>query len=340
MLGEQGQHVVEEGNSSVDRGCTLAVDIQAKRNAGFFGHPLDGSLALRHFALLNQTWSDETKNELTAWRVGFASPGFGVLKCLMRVLICALAGRWAIVIVLATWPLRVAADSNEAHRQTRSETPQPWPGGVIPYDISRLTPPQQTNVLKAMQRWMDTGAALRFIPRTGEVEYVNFTGATNAGNNTSCVGFKKGVRADINITTFWWGQQEWMVVHELGHVLGFFHEHQRWDRDHFVTIHYDHIKPGRAGDYDWISKTNWIVNSLPYDFRSIMHYRICWASNCESRCKDGVGSSPCAVIEPLDKAFDGVIGQWSDNGISALDGERARLVYGLRTTFHQPEPTK
>ncbi len=121
-----------------------------------------------------------------------------------------------------------------------------------------------------------------------------------------------------------------MPVHELGHVLGFFHEHQRWDRDQCVTIHYENIKPGRAFDYDWISQTNWLVSSLSYDYRSIMHYRICWASKCESECKDGVGSSPCAVIEPVAKQYDRIIGQWTDNGISALDAERARLAYGKR----------
>jgi hypothetical protein len=99
-----------------------------------------------------------------------------------------------------------------------------------------------------------------------------------------------------------------------------------------VTIHYENIKPGRAGDYDWIAKTNWIITSLPYDFRSIMHYRICWASKCEDQCKDGIGSSPCAVIEPVDKAFDAVIGQWTDNGLSPLDGEKARKVYGTRVS--------
>jgi hypothetical protein len=36
------------------------------------------------------------------------------------------------------------------------------------------------------------------------------------------------------------------------------------------------------------------------------------------------------VIEPVDKQYDGVIGQWTKNGISALDAERARLVYGTR----------
>jgi hypothetical protein len=247
---------------------------------------------------------------------------------------------FCVVVMVALVPLPALADPDPAHMQKNSERPQPWPGGVIPYDISKLTAAQQTIAQRAMQRWMDTGAKIKFVPRTREAEYVNFTGKTNAGNNTSQVGFKKGARTDVNITAFWWGQEEWMPAHELGHVLGFFHEHQRWDRDQSVTIHYENIKSGRADDYDWIPKTNWIVSSLPYDYRSIMHYRICWASKCEDECKDGVGSSPCVVIEPVDKKYDGVIGQWTENGISALDAERARLVYGARTSSVAPEVPK
>lgn len=186
-----------------------------------------------------------------------------------------------------------------------------------------------------MQRWMDTGANIKFIPCTKESAFVCFTGNTNAGNNTSHVGYKKDTRSDINITAFWWRQMEWMPAHELGHVLGFFHEHARWDRDRFITVHYENIKPGRAHDYDWVARTNWINTSLPYDYHSIMHYRICWASKCEGECKDGVGASPCAVLEPTDKKYDGIIGQWTLNGISALDAERARLVYGTNSVSRE-----
>ena len=233
--------------------------------------------------------------------------------------------------VLALGTLPGFTDSDVAHQQANGERPQPWPGGLIPYDISKLTLAQQTLVLRAMQRWMDTGAHIRFIPRTNELEYVNFTGQTDAGNNTSLVGYQKGGHADINITAFWWRQNEWMPAHELGHVLGFFHEHQRWDRDQFITVHYENIKPGRAADYDWITKTNWLVDRLPYDYQSIMHYRVCWASACESECRDAVGSSSCAVLSPVDKKYDGVIGQWTDNGLSALDAQRARLAYGTNS---------
>ena len=224
-----------------------------------------------------------------------------------------------------------AAESDPAHADAHAEKPLPWPDGIIPYDISSLTPEQQSLAKLAMKRWMDTGAHIQFVLRRSETEYVNFTGKTDGGNNTSQVGFKKGIRTDINITAFWWRQGEWMPAHELGHALGLFHEHARWDRDQFIAVHYENIKPGRQADYDWIAKTNWIVSSTPYDYYSIMHYRVCWAGRCESECKDGDGSSPCAVLDPLGTNYDGVIGQWDANGISAMDGERMRLIYGTNS---------
>src|SRR5438445_2387208 len=116
--------------------------------------------------------------------------------------------RWLcfLMVVFASQFLVAAADSDPAHMDARAEKPLPWPGGMVPYDISKLTEAQQALARRAMQRWMDTGANLTFIPRTNEVEYIHFTGKTDAGNNTSCVGFRKGVRTDINITAFWWGQ--------------------------------------------------------------------------------------------------------------------------------------
>lgn len=278
---------------------------------------------------MNIRWGGD-ENKGPPQRKGFALADGSVVKWYMRMSLCALARCLVVGALLAWGQLAVSADSDPAHRQANAEKPEPWPGGIIPYDLSRLTPEQRTIALRAMQRWKDTGARINFIPRTTEAEYLSFTGKTDAGNNTSCVGFKKGTRAEINITAFWWRQQEWMPAHELGHVLGFFHEHQRWDRDEHVIIHYENIKPGRAVDYDWIPSTNWILGALPYDYQSIMHYRICWASKCEDQCKDGIGSSPCCVIQPVDTNYDRVVGQWTDNGISALDAERARLVYGRR----------
>jgi hypothetical protein len=232
------------------------------------------------------------------------------------------------------------AESDPTHMAAESRRPVPWPDGIIPYDISKLDLEQQITVKNAMQRWMDTGARIAFVPRKAQTACIYFTGRTDVGNNTSQTGFKRGVRADINITAFWWKQGEWMPAHELGHVLGLQHEHARWDRDKYVTIHYENIKPGRSSDYDWIPKTNWLVASTPYDYYSIMHYRVCWASRCESQCRDADGQSPCAVIDPVGTNFDRVIGQWSDNRISLLDGERIRLAYGAGFTVYVSQNKK
>ena len=240
-------------------------------------------------------------------------------------------GILALTVTLRTAFAQSSEDNSDpAHVDAKTEKPLPWPKGVIPYDISKLNDDQTAQAREAMRLWMETGANIKFIPRTTETEYIYFTGKTDAGNNTTFNGFRKGARNEVNITAFWWRQGPWMPAHELGHALGFHHEHQRWDRDKYVTIHYEHIKPGREFDYDWVPKTNWIVTTPSYDYWSIMHYRTCWASKCESECKDGVGASPCAVIDPVGDEFDKVIGQWTDNKISNGDAEKLRWVYGSR----------
>lgn len=94
-----------------------------------------------------------------------------------------------------------------------------------------------------------------------------------------------------------------IVVHELGHVIGFWHEHTRPDRDEHVGIIRDNIQPGtvslrcadatvceqqvlrlalnpltvcvRIGqEYNFLKMEPGEVDSLGevYDFGSIMHY--------------------------------------------------------------------
>jgi len=33
-------------------------------------------------------------------------------------------------------------------------------------------------------------------------------------------------------------------LHDLGHVIGMAHEHQRFDRDFYISVDYEHIYPG------------------------------------------------------------------------------------------------
>ncbi|XP_078669521.1 astacin-like metalloendopeptidase [Branchiostoma floridae x Branchiostoma belcheri] len=60
------------------------------------------------------------------------------------------------------------------------------------------------------------------------------------------------------------------VRHELMHTVGFWHEHQRPDRDDYVTIMLDNVDPAFHPQFEKISGSSTL--DLPYDYGSIMHY--------------------------------------------------------------------
>jgi hatching enzyme 1 len=60
-----------------------------------------------------------------------------------------------------------------------------------------------------------------------------------------------------------------VVAHELGHVIGFFHEQSRSDRDQTIHVNYENIQQGFALQFRKEADRN---RGVPYDIRSIMQY--------------------------------------------------------------------
>lgn len=74
-----------------------------------------------------------------------------------------------------------------------------------------------------------------------------------------------------------------IVLHELMHVLGFWHEHARADRDRYIRVNWHEILPGKIGiQAGWGAPCS-LSNSSCNDTRCSAQ----WGVRAESACQSG-----------------------------------------------------
>ncbi|KAJ7987175.1 hypothetical protein DPEC_G00336020 [Dallia pectoralis] len=195
-------------------------------------------------------------------------------------------------------------DSPRRRRAATSRLERVWPDGIIPYVISGNFSGSQRAIFRQAMRHWEKHTCVTFIERTTEESYIVFT--YRPCGCCSYVGRRGGGPQAISIGKNC--DKFGIVVHELGHVVGFWHEHTRPDRDEQVSISRDNIQPGQ--EYNFLKMEPGEVDSLGevYDFHSIMHY----ARNTFSR---GV-------------FLDTILPRYDVNGIRPPIGQRTRLSKG------------
>lgn len=148
-----------------------------------------------------------------------------------------------------------------------------WPNGKVPVQFD------PTISLTNRQSWLSACAtwapytSIKCVTRTTEADYVYVTDDDTTRCYTDVGAYSGATPSYYQKRVFNFGQS-WCwdsvsVLHELGHVLGLMHEHQRPDRDSYIQIVTANILPGYSFAF---TKFSSVGTRSAYDYLSIMHY--------------------------------------------------------------------
>jgi Notch-like protein len=112
-----------------------------------------------------------------------------------------------------------------------------WPTGQVPYVFDPALPPSVRDTVTRAMADFTAGTCIRFVPRTDESAHLRiFSG-------TGCYSYlgRTGAQQDLSLGRGC--DYKGTAIHELMHAVGFYHEHNRSDRDAAVTVNFQNVNP-------------------------------------------------------------------------------------------------
>lgn len=202
-----------------------------------------------------------------------------------------------------------------------------WEDGKVKYRIAGGVSAEQERIItECMQKWSDaSGGEIKFIKYKNSFwnrfrwkyflsRHLQISVDNNIENSWASLG--EQVRAQLHINADYFLKDEEgkfafdedviksEILHEMGHVLTLFHEHQRADRDKYVKIDYTRAAVVNGWTLEK-AKTQYGKITMyeqkiseEYDYDSIMHY---WSSQADSNGdRDIVKSDGTAITRAMD----------------------------------------
>ncbi|XP_065064826.1 tolloid-like protein 2 [Rhopilema esculentum] len=156
--------------------------------------------------------------------------------------------------------------SKRSRRAVVADSSKLWPNGIIPYVFDNsISASGRRLVRRAMNLW-EKQTCIRFKKRVNETDYVSMYRGRGC---CSHVGRRRGKQSlSLGIGCLRHG----IIVHELGHAIGFWHEQNRPDRGSFIDILYNNVEMGKAINFNLVEEGRVRTLDQDYDYKSIMHY--------------------------------------------------------------------
>ncbi|XP_014647063.1 PREDICTED: astacin-like metalloendopeptidase [Ceratotherium simum simum] len=153
--------------------------------------------------------------------------------------------------------------------QLLSASSNKWPknDGVVevPFLLSsKYDKPSREVILEAFAEF-ERFTCIRFVTYQGQRDFISIIPMSGC---FSGVGRSGGMQV-VSLAPTCLQRGPGIVLHELMHVLGFWHEHARADRDRYIRVNWNEILPGFEINFIKSRNSNMLV---PYDYSSVMHY--------------------------------------------------------------------
>ncbi|XP_055909306.1 seminal metalloprotease 1 [Eupeodes corollae] len=145
-----------------------------------------------------------------------------------------------------------------------------WPKAVIPFyiDSKDFDGSEIGTILGAFEEY-HKNTCIRFRPyQEGDSNFIVFKG--NYSGCWSSVGMRKGGQV-LNLSTPKCVTHG-IVIHELLHAVGFYHQQSATDRDEYVKIQWENILEKHQHNFNKYDANRITDFDVGYDFGSIMHY--------------------------------------------------------------------
>ncbi|TPN81715.1 M12 family metallopeptidase [Aquimarina algicola] len=141
-----------------------------------------------------------------------------------------------------------------------------WPNNTVIYVLDNSLTANQIEVTRnSMEEW-STKTNVKFKQRTNENYYVTIS---NDGRSCNCGSANLGVIGNRGVIRIGTRTSEVVMIHEIGHTLGYIHEQNRSDRDNHVRILFENIQNGAESQFRKSDRAQLIGD---FDIQSTMMY--------------------------------------------------------------------